>query len=118
MKKYETIAENPPVEIYVNKIKNRIVFKTKMGYKLEILSSATIKLLESNNKHVEQDKDGGNESKLESIEVALVHFNLVNNSYQQTSKVLFTFAPNKQFGQLITISPQPLTTLKITNGEF
>ena len=118
MKKYETIAENPPVEIYVNKIKNRNVFKTKTGYQLEILSSATIKLLESNNKHVEQDKDGGNESKLESIEVALVHCNLVNKSYQQTSKVLLTFAPNKQFGQLITISPQPLTTLKITNGEF
>ena len=118
MKKYETIAENPPVEIYVNKIKNRNVFKTKTGYQLEILSSATIKLLESNNKDVEQDKDGENVSKLEPIEVALVHFNLVNNSYQQTSKVLFTFAPNKQFGQLITISPQPLTILKITNGEF
>ena len=44
--------------------------------------------------------------------------NLVNNSYQQASKVLFTFVPNKQFGQLITISPRLLTMLKTTNTEF
>ena len=46
-----------------------------------------------------QDKDGEDVPKLESVEVVLVHFNLVNNKYQQTSKVLFTFVPNKQFGQ-------------------
>ena len=56
--------------------------------------------------------------KLESVEVVLVHFNLVNNKYQQTSKVLFTFVPNKQFGQLITISPYSLTMLYTTNTEF
>ena len=44
--------------------------------------------------------------------------NLVNNSYQQASEVLFTFVPNKQFGQLITISPHLLTMLKTTNAEF
>ena len=47
-----------------------------------------------------------------------MHCNLVNNSYQQTSKVLFTFVPNKQIGQLITISPHLLTILKTTNAEF
>ena len=56
--------------------------------------------------------------KIESVEVVLMHCNLVNNSYQQASKVLFTFAPNKQFGQLITISPHLLTMLKTTNAEF
>ena len=56
--------------------------------------------------------------KLESVEVVLVHCNLVSNSYQQASKVLFTFLPNKKFGQLITISPHSLTMLKITNSEF
>ena len=56
--------------------------------------------------------------KLESVEVVLVHCNLVNSSYQQASKVLFTFVPNKQFGQLITISPHLLTMLKTTNSEF
>ena len=47
-----------------------------------------------------------------------MHCNVVNNSYQQASKVLFTFVPNKQFGQLITISPRLLTMLKTTNTEF
>ena len=56
--------------------------------------------------------------KLESVEVVLVHCNLVNNSYQQASKVLFTFVPNKQFGQLITISPHSLTMLKTTTQSF
>ena len=56
--------------------------------------------------------------KPESVEVVLVHCNLVNNSYQQSSKVLFTFLPNKQFGQLITILSDLLTILKTTNSEF
>ena len=56
--------------------------------------------------------------KPESVEVVLVHCNLVNNSYQQSSKVLFTFLPNKQFGQLITILSDLLTIPKTTNSEF
>ena len=56
--------------------------------------------------------------KLEFVEVVLVHCNLVNNSYQQSSKVLLTFLPNKQFGQLITISSHLLTMLKTTNSKF
>ena len=56
--------------------------------------------------------------KLESVEVFLGHCNLVNNNYQQTSKVLFTFVPNKQFGQLINIAPHSLTMLGTTNTEF
>ena len=57
-------------------------------------------------------------SKLEFVSVALVNFDLVNNNYQQASKVLFTFVPNKQFGQLINISPYSLTMLSTTNTEF
>ena len=64
-----------------------------------------MKLLGSTKKDVDGDKDGEDLSKLESIEVILVHFNLVINNYQETSKELFTFVPNKQFGQLITIAP-------------
>ena len=56
--------------------------------------------------------------KLKSVEVNLVHCNLVNNNYQQACKVLFTFVPNKLFGQLINISPNPLTMLNTTNTEF
>ena len=77
-----------------------------------------MRLSGSTKKDVVQDKDGEEVPKLESAEVALVHFNLVNNSYQQVSKVLFTFVPNKQFGQLITIVPHPLTMLNTKNRIF
>ena len=90
IKKHKSIADNPPVQIYVSKIKNRIVFKIKTGYKLELLSPETMKLLGSTKKDVDQDKDGENMPKLESVEVVLVHCNLINNNYQQASKVLFT----------------------------
>ena len=95
--------------MYPNKIKNRIVFKVKTGYNLELLSPKTLKLLGRTKKDVDNDKYGENVPKLESVEVVFVHCNLVNNSYQQASKVLFTFLPNKQFGQLITISSHSLT---------
>ena len=55
--------------------------------------------------------------KLEPVEVVLVHCNLVNNNYKQTSKVLFTFVPNKQFGQVKKIAPHSLTMLGTTNTE-
>ena len=77
-----------------------------------------MKLLGNTKKHVDQDKDGEDVPKLESTEIVLVHSNLVNNNYQQASKVLFTFTPNKQFGQLINISPHSLTMLNTTNTEF
>ena len=69
-------------------------------------------------KYVDKDKDAEDVPKLESAEVILVHCNLVNNSYKQASKVLLTFVPNEQFGQLITISPYLLTMIKTANAEF
>ena len=77
-----------------------------------------MQLLGSSKNVIDQDKDGELVSKLEVVEVVLVHCNLVNNNYQQASKVLFTFVPNKQFGQLITITPHSPTMLKTTNAEF
>ena len=118
IKKHETIADNPLAQIYVDKIKNKIVFKIKTGYKLELLSEETMHLLGSSKRDIGKNKDGENVPKLESIEVVLVYCNLVNNNYQQASKVLFTFVPNKQFGQLITIAPHSPTMLKTTNAEF
>ena len=118
IKKHETIAENSLVQIYVNKIKNRIVLKIKTGYKLELLTKETMQLLESKKKDIDQNKNGELLPILETVEVVLVHCNLVNNSYQQASTVLFTFVPNKQFGQLITITPHSPTMLKTTNAEF
>ena len=60
-------------------------------------SPETMKLLGSTKKDADKDKDGEDVPKLESVETVLMHCNLVNNSYQQVSKVLLTFAPNKQF---------------------
>ena len=117
-KKHETLTDNPPVQIYPNKIKNRIVFKIKTGYKLELLTLETMKLLGSTKKDVDADKNSENVPKLESVEVVLVHCNLVKNDYQHTSKVLFSFVPNKQFGQLINISPHSLTMMNTVNTEF
>ena len=118
IKKHETIADSPPVQIYVNKIKNRIIFKIKTRYKLELLTKETMQLLGSSKKDIDQNKNGEIVPRLVTIEVVLVHCNLVHNSYQQASKVLFTFVPNKQFGQLITITFHSLTMLKTTNAEF
>ena len=64
-----------------------------------MLSPEIIKLLGSTKKTVDKDKEREDVTKLESVEVVLMHCNLVNNSYQQASKALFTFVPNKQFGQ-------------------
>ena len=100
------------------KSKTEFFFKVNTEYKLELLSSETMKLLGSTKKDVDQDKDGEDVPKLESVEVVLVHCNLVNNNYQQASKVLFTFVPNKQFGQLINISPHSLTMLSTANTDF
>ena len=108
IKKHETIADNRPVQIYVNKIKNKIVFKIK----------GIMQLLGSSKTDIDQNKDGEIVPKLETVEDVLVHCNLVNNSYKQASKVLLTFAPNKLFDQLITITPRSPTMLKTTNAEY
>ena len=118
IKKHETLSENPPIQIYPSKIKNRIVFKIKTGYKLELLTHETMKLLGSTKKDADKDKDGENEPKLESVKVVLLHCNLVKNDYQHTLKVLFTFVLNKQFGELINVSPHFLTMMNNVNTEF
>ena len=106
------------MQIYTNRIENRIIFKIETGYKLELLSPDTMTLLESTKKYVDQDKDREDVPKLESIEVVLEHCNLVNNNYQQVSEVLLTFVPNKQFEQLNTIALHSLTMLNTTITDF
>ena len=77
-----------------------------------------MRLLESTKKDVDTNKNSENVPKLESAEVVLVHCNLVENDYQHSSKVLFSFIPNKQFGQLINISLNSLTMMNAANTEF
>ena len=118
MKKHVILTDNPSIKIYSNKIKNRIVFKIKNGYKLELLTPETMKLLGSTKKVVDKDKNGENVPKLESVEVVLVHCNLVKNDYQHASKVLFSFVPNKKFVQLLNISPHVFTMMNTVNTKF
>ena len=77
-----------------------------------------MKLLGSSKQVIEKNKDGEIVPKLGIVEVVLVHYNLVYNNYQLASKVVFTFVTNKQFGQLITITPNSPTMLKTTDAEF
>ena len=104
--------------MYVNRIKNRITFKTKSGYYLELLTPETMKLLGSTESKITKDKNGENVPHLEIAELVLVHCSLVNNDYQQDSRILCTFVPNKTFGSLLEISPTNQVFLKTFNSEF
>ena len=83
-----------------------------------MLTPETMRLLGSTKKDVNSDKISEIVPKLESAEVVLVHCNLVKNDYRHTSKVLFIFVPNKQFGPLINISTHSLTMMNTVNTEF
>ena len=68
-----------------------------------------IKLFGSTKSKIKKDKNGENVHNLETTEVVLIHCNIVNNSYQQNSRVLYTFTPNKSFGQLLDFHPKALS---------
>ena len=118
LKKHGKNTNNPLIQIYVNKIENRITFKIKNGYSLELLTKETKKLLGSSENKITKDKNGENVPHLEITEVVLVHCNIVNNDYQQDSRVLYTFIPNKPFGSLLEISPANHIFLKTFNSEY
>ena len=93
------MTDNLPIRIYVNKIQNRIIFKIKTGYYLQLLIPETTKLLGSTKNFITKDVNGENVPHLEITEVVLVHCNIINNDYQHDSRVLYTFVLNKLFGQ-------------------
>ena len=94
LEKHVEDTDEPWVQIYVNKIENRITFKIKDGYTLELLTPETMKLLGSIKNKITEDKNGENAPHLEITEVVLVHCNMVNNDYQQDSRALYTFVTN------------------------
>ena len=98
LRKHRENTDKPSIQIYINKIENRITFKIKSGYSLELLTQETMKLLESTTNKIAKDENGENVPRLEITEVVLVHCNIVNNDYQQDSRVLYTSVPNKSFG--------------------
>ena len=118
LNKHSESVDNPSIRIYVNKIENRITFKIKSRYYLELLTPETMKLLGSAESKITKNKNGENVPHLEVVELVLVHCNLVNNDYQQDSRILHTFVPNNAFGSLLEISPTNDVFLKTFNSEF
>ena len=114
IKKQQKLTDNHTIKIYVNKRKNRITFKIKTGYNLKLLTFETVKLLGIIKNKIIKDKCGENVPDLEITEVVIVHYNIVNNDYPP---VLYTFAPNKSFGQLLDISAKNLIFLETFNSE-
>ena len=117
LKKHGEDIDKLSVQIYVNKIENRVTFKIKNGYSIELLTSEIMKLLESTENEISKNKNGENVPHFQVTEVVLVHFNIVNNNYQQNSRVIYTFVPNKPFGSLLEIFPTNHIFLKTFNSE-
>ena len=111
-------VDNPSVQIYVNKIENRVTFKIKNGYSLELLTPETIKLLGSTENKITKDKNGENVTHLKIAEVVLFHCDIVKNDYHQDSRVLYTFVTNKPFGSLLEIFQANHIFSKTFNSEY
>ena len=92
------------IKVYINKIENAITFKIKLGYYLEFSISERLKLHGSTKSKIANNKNGENVPYPEITEVVSIHSNVVNNSYQRNSRVLYTFVPNKSLDQLLDIS--------------
>ena len=117
-KKHETVTNGPSIMIYVNRIENRITFKIKTGYYIELLMPETIKLLGSTKSKVNKDKNGENVPHFEITELVLVHCNITNNYYQQELRVLYTSVLNKSFAYLLNIPPRNFIFSKTFDLEF
>ena len=118
LKKHGENTNKPSLQRYVNRIENRITFKIKDGFSLELLTPETMKLLRSTKNKITEDNNGENVPHLEITEVVLVHCNIVNNDYQQDTRVLYALVPNKPFGSLLEISPTNHIFLKTFNSEY
>ena len=106
LKKHDTVTENLSIMIYVNKIENKITFKMKAGYYLQLLTTDTMKLHGRTKSKITENENGENVPRLDITEVVLMYRNIVSNDYQQDSRVLYKFLPNKSFDQLLNILPR------------
>ena len=106
------------IKINAIKIENRIVFKIKTGYYLELLTPKTMKLLGSTENKITKNNGENVPRLLEITEVVLIHCDIANNDHQQDSRVLYTFVPNKAFGNLWEIARTNFISLKTFNSEF
>ena len=100
---------NPLIRIYINKIEKRITLKIRTGCCIELVTPETTKLLGGTKSKITENKNGEEGPNLEITEVVLVHCNIANNNYQQSSRALYIFVPNKSFSQLLDVSPKSFT---------
>ena len=117
-KKHSENVDNPSIKIFLNKIENRVSFKIKDGYYLELLTPETMKLLGRIESKITKGKNSENVPHLEIAELVLIHCNLVNNNYQQNSRILYTFVLNQPFDSVLEISPPNHIFLKTFGLEF
>ena len=118
IKKHEALTKIPPIYVYINRINNRLLFKIKDGYKVELQTPETMKLFGSIKKLIYKTRNGEKVPSLELVEVVLVQCNLVDTQYQHKSEVLYTFTPNKSYAYLLNVEPSNLVFLKTYNTEF
>ena len=118
VKNHQTLTAIPPLNAYIYRINNRLVFKIKDGYKLELQTPETMKLFGSTKKFIDKTKNGEKVPSDEVVEVVLVQCSLADNRYQQKSEVLYTFTPNKSYAYLLNVEPSNLVFLKTYNTEF
>ena len=116
IKKHETLTTIPPIHVYVNRINSGLVFKIKDGYNLELQTPETIKLFgNTKKKQIHMTKNGEKVPSNEIGTVVLVQCNLVDNQYQQKSKVLYTFTPNESDAYLLNVESSNIVFLKTYN---
>ena len=109
--------EQSPILIYANRMLNRVSFRIKTGYKLELLTNETMRLL-GDGPIIDTTKNSENVPKLEIVRNVLVFCNLVENVYVQDRKLLFSFVPNSRFGSLLSITPQVLKYCDTVDSIF
>ena len=110
LRKHSENFDNPSIKIYVHNIENTVTFKIKNEYYLEVLTPETMKLLGNTESKITKDKNDENVPHLEIVELVLIHCNIVNNNYQQNSRILYS--------SLLEVSPPNHIFLKTFNSEF
>ena len=117
IKNHKTLTNNPPFRIYITRIKNRLLFKIKDGYKLEFRTPETMMLFGSPKKLVDKTKNGENVPSLEVVEVLLRPWSFIENQCQQQPEVLHTFVLKKSHSFLI-IFLYPINLLSIEQNNL
>ena len=117
--KHEKIGTNEESAIlmYTNDVGNRLNFKIKTGYKLELLTKETQRLL-GDGPLIDKGKNSKNVPQLDQVEYVLLHCNLLENEYLQNSQLLYELVPDKKFGQLISVNPPVFIQCKTSDTLF